>query len=382
MVAVNVDNFVRAKLDASHPTAKQLLLCEKGKVRSRSRRVWARHSDGNVALSRNTLRIGQAGMKPSFEIEAIVRRLWSARTRGDLDVIKGLWSKSENLLIIGSDEREWLEGTRESIPVATAQVEEWPIEESEVTRLKAYEEGDVGWAAFEERRTNSNGRTSVFRRTLVFVLEAGSWKIVQSHFSAPVPNLETAGVELTHTLSELLESIGSDSELLPLTRQISGTTTLLFTDIVDSTGLSRMMGDSEWSSIVEDHLETLRKLVDKEGGSVVKTLGDGGMYAFASGSSALRAAVKIQQAVAETSDPQIPVRIGVHTGDVVRTGGDFLGLTVNKAARVAAAANAGQILVSSTTAGLVSDSEFDFEAPITVELKGLSGAHVLQALNW
>lgn len=321
-------------------------------------------------------------MKPSFEIEAIVRRLWAARTSGDLDVMKGLWSRSEHLLIIGSDEREWLEGTRESIPVASAQVEEWPIEKSELIRLRAYEEGTVGWAAFEERRTNTNGRTSTFRRTIVFVLESGSWKIILSHFSAPVPNMETAGVELTNTLAELLEAIGTDTELMPATSQISGTTTVLFTDIVDSTALSRTMGDAAWSSLIKEHFEAVAKLVHREGGSVVKTLGDGGMYAFPSGAAAMRAAVGIQQRLARPDKQALPVRIGVHTGDVIRTGGDFLGLTVNKAARVAAAAEAGEILVSDTTAGLVSDSEFQFGQSLTTELKGLSGAHVLHHLDW
>jgi adenylate cyclase len=321
-------------------------------------------------------------MKTSFEIEAIVRRLWEARTRGDLEVMKGLWSKSEHLLIIGSDAREWLEGTRESIPVATAQVEEWPIEKSELLRLRAFEEGTVGWAAFEERRTNTNGRTSTFRRTMVFVLEAGSWKVVQSHFSAPVPNIETAGVELTNTLAELLGAIGTDAELLPPEGQLSGTTTLLFTDIVGSTSLSRSMGDAMWSALVKEHFETVARIVGGEGGSVVKTLGDGGMYAFQSGAAALRAAARIQRSVAGTESQSLPVRIGVHTGDVIRTGGDFLGLTVNKAARVAAAAEAGEILVSDTTAGLVSDSGFEFDRSVTKELKGLSGAHVLHHLIW
>jgi adenylate cyclase len=318
-------------------------------------------------------------MKPSPEIEAIVRRVWSARARGDLEVLNAMWSGSENLLIIGSDEKEWIEGARESVLVTGAQVQEWPIETSELLRLRAFEDGNVGWAAMEERRTNPDGRSSIFRRTMVFVLEAGSWKIVQSHFSAPVPNLETVGVELTGSLSELLESIGSDAELESLTGQKAGTVTLVFTDIVESTSLSQEMGDVAWSGVIRDHLETLRRVVEEHGGSVVKTLGDGGMYAFGSGSSALQAAIEIQQAIA---DSHLQVRIGIHTGDVVQTAGDYLGLTVNKAARVAAAAEAGQILISGTTAGLVSSSEFELDDPITVELKGLAGTHELQSLTW
>ena len=321
-------------------------------------------------------------MQHSPELEAIVRRLWWARTKGDQEVLKSSWSNSEYLLIIGSDEREWVEGAQESLVLSTAQVEEWKIEDSELLRLRAFEEGSVGWAAFEEKRTNPNGLTRVYRRTMVFVLEAGSWRIIQSHFSASVPNLETAGVELTKTLSELLAAIGTESDLLPLTGQMSGTSTLLFTDIVDSTGLSQEMGDIGWSRVIKDHLERLRILVQGEGGTVVKTLGDGGMYAFASGSAALRAALRIQRAMSNSAGPDLQVRVGVHTGDVIHTEGDYLGSTVNKAARVAAAAEAGQILVSSTTADLVSSSEFEFGESVTVELKGLAGTHQLRPLIW
>jgi len=321
-------------------------------------------------------------MKPSPEIEAIVRRLWSARAKGNLEILEGLWSQSEYLLIIGSDEHEWIEGARESLLVTNVQVQEWPIQESELLRIRAFEEGNVGWAAFEEKRTNPNGRSSVFRRTMVFILEAGSWKIVQSHFSAPVSNLETVGLELTGSLSELVESIGGDPELMALAGPLSDTLTLLFTDIVDSTLLSEKMGDFAWSRVIGGHLETLRRIIERHGGSVVKTLGDGGMYAFASGSSALKAAIEIQKAITETAEPTLRVRIGIHTGDVVQSEGDYLGLTVNKAARVAAAAEAGQILVSGITAGLVGGSEFEFGDPVTVELRGLTGTHQLLSLDW
>lgn len=321
-------------------------------------------------------------MQPSPEIEAIVRRIWSARTRGDLEVLNGLWSGSEYLMVIGSDEREWIEGARESLVLTSTQVGEWEIQESELLRLRAFEEGNVGWAAFEEKRTNTNGRTIVFRRTMVFVLEGGAWKIIQSHFSTPVANLETAGAELTGTLSELLESIGEDSELLSPSGQMSDTSTLLFTDILDSTAWSQVMGDMAWSHTIKHHFETLRRLVEEEGGSVVKTLGDGGMYSFSSGSGALRAAIKIQQAVGSGIQPEIQVRVGVHTGDVVQSKGDYLGLTVNKAARVAAAAEPGQILVTSTTAGLVNSSDFEFGDAMVVELKGLRGVHEVRPLVW
>jgi len=320
-------------------------------------------------------------MKASPEIEAIVRRLLSARARGDVEVPGGLYSGSEYLRAIGSDEHEWMLGPRESVGITKAHWGELGSHDSEVLRIEAFEEEGVGWAAVEERRTSARGSV-LFRLTLVFRIEAGSWKIVQSHLSAPVPNMELAGVELTRTLSDLLTSIDAESELSLLAGQSSGTSTFVFTDIVDSTPLSQSMTDRAFTDLINDHLDTLRTVVVEEGGSVVKTLGDGGMYAFESGSSALKAAIRIQQAVTTASESRLQVRIGVHTGDVIRTEGDYLGLTVNKAARVAAAAEGGQVLVSSTTAGLVNSSEFEFGPPMTVELKGIEGTHQLQPLNW
>ncbi len=76
------------------------------------------------------------------------------------------------------------------------------------------------------------------------------------------------------------------------------------------------------------------------------------------------------------------IRVGVHTGDVVQERDDYIGLTVSKAARVTAAAQGGQVLVSSTTAEVVNSSEVEFGEPLAVELKGLEGVHTLLPLNW
>ncbi len=237
----------------------------------------------------------------------------------------------------------------------------------------------MGWAALEEKRTYTGGESRVVRRSIVFELEGNSWKIVLSHFSAAVPNLELVGADLTRSLSEILESIewGADS-----LQSMSGTATFVFTDIVDSTPLSLQLGEEAWHSVITAHFDASRSIVEDAGGSVVKTLGDGGMFVFDSGSAALRAAVRLQGAVTESSDPEMALRIGVHTGDVVETEDDYVGATVAKAARVATAANGGQILVSSTTAGLVNSSEFEFGEPTTVRLKGLEGTHQLQPLTW
>ena len=196
-----------------------------------------------------------------------------ARAGGDADLISSLYSESGDFFLIGSDEHEWYSG-REVVPMVEAHVGEWGVHTSEILRIHAFEEGSVGWAAVEERRTYPTGRESVFRWTVVFELEAASWKIVHWHFSAPVPNIEAAGVELTRTLADLVGSVDSENELRS-TVGLSGTATLMFTDLVGSTSMAMSLGEPAWLEVISDHLELLRHLVEEEGGSVVKTLGDG-----------------------------------------------------------------------------------------------------------
>lgn len=237
----------------------------------------------------------------------------------------------------------------------------------------------MGWAMWGERRTHADGWSEILRWTMVFVLEVGSWKIIHSHLSGPVPNREKDNVAMNRTLSELLESVEDQADSL---KGISGTATFVFTDIVDSTPLSLQLGEENWHVVITAHLDSISGAVEDEGGSVVKTLGDGGMFVFESGAAALRAATRIQQIASESTDPDLALRVGVHTGDVVQAEDDYVGATVAKAARVAAAAEGGTILVSTTTAGLANGSEFEFGEPITFELKGLGGRHQLQPLIW
>jgi class 3 adenylate cyclase len=135
--------------------------------------------------------------------------------------------------------------------------------------------------------------------------------------------------------------------------------------------------------LISQHFEDLQAIVDRERGVLVKTLGDGGMYVFPSATSALHAAEAIQTAVSSAADKDgLKLRIGIHTGDVVPSQDDYLGMTVNKTARVAAAAEGDQILVSATTADMVNAADFTFGEPLTAELKGIEGLHTLRALNW
>ncbi len=318
-------------------------------------------------------------MNPSPEVEAVIRRFMTARSEANIGNVRNVLSDSSEVRLIGTAEEEWAQGS--TVPIVMGAHWEAAARSAgsdEMLRLEAYENGDTAWAAVESRRVEVDSEYT-YRITFVLVLEAGAWKMVQIHYSVPTRN---EGVfydaELSKTLSDLLHSLQQGDPSSDATSEY-GTSTIVFTDVVGSTALSNTMGSRVWSKLIIEHLTTVGKIVENNGGSVVKTLGDGGMYAFTSASSALVAAREIQKAVA-TSD--FEVRIGAHTGDVVIDHHDYVGLTVAKAARVAAAANAGQILVSESTVGMVNPTEFQFDAPVVVELKGLEGTHRLHPLHW
>ena len=323
-------------------------------------------------------------MRPSSELEAVVRRFLDARVALDVDAMKALNSKSQYLRQIGSDRDEWNQGFDDTVQswIDSQFQDSWQVADASLLRIEAYENGDTGWAAVEQERTLVNGRVVVFRITMVFALEAYSWKLVQIHFSVPVADEQVVGVELTASLNELLTSMDSETAAKSALDGSLGTATIVFTDVVESTSLSQAMGDRAWSDLITTHFDTVQGIVVDQSGVVAKTIGDGGMYVFPSGVSALTAAIEIQRSTATSAGNGLRLRVGVHTGDVVRSQTDFLGLTVNKAARVAAAAQGGQILVSASTVDMINDTEFDFDEPIVAELKGISGTHVLRPLLW
>jgi predicted ATPase/class 3 adenylate cyclase len=134
----------------------------------------------------------------------------------------------------------------------------------------------------------------------------------------------------------------------------TGTVTFLVTDIEGSTTLLQaLLG--EYPAVLEQHNRVLRAAVAGEGGLVVSTAGDSVFAVFRSAQAAVRAAVTAQRVLAEQPWPPghpVRVRMGVHTGEGVLGGDDYVGLDVHRAARIGAAAHGGQVLASATTAAL------------------------------
>jgi class 3 adenylate cyclase len=152
--------------------------------------------------------------------------------------------------------------------------------------------------------------------------------------------------------------------------------TVLFTDIVDSTGHAAKLGDRRWRSLLEDHESLVRRQLERFQGREVKTTGDGFLATFDGPARAVRCA----RAIAEEVRPLgIEVRAGLHAGECELRDSDVGGIAVHIGARVSAAAGAGEVLVSSTVKDLVAGSGIEFEERGECELKGVPGTWRLYA---
>jgi class 3 adenylate cyclase len=153
--------------------------------------------------------------------------------------------------------------------------------------------------------------------------------------------------------------------------------TIVFSDICDSTATLARIGDAAWTQLVRQHNERIRTVIDRFRGRELATLGDGFLALFDGAGKAVLAAAAMDPAVADLG---IHVRAGVHTGEVAIVGGQARGVAVHAAARVAALAGPGEVLVSGMTHDLLDGSGLSFESRGTHELKGLSGARPIFAL--
>jgi predicted ATPase/class 3 adenylate cyclase len=138
----------------------------------------------------------------------------------------------------------------------------------------------------------------------------------------------------------------------------TGTVTFLFTDIEGSTRMLQALGE-EWKTVLDDHNRLLRGAIRETGGVDLRTEGDSFFAVFKSASAAVTAAEAAQQALAAHPWPAegaIRVRMGMHTGEGTKSGSEYVGLDVHRAARIAAAGHGGQVLVSDATRVLVEHS--------------------------
>jgi len=155
------------------------------------------------------------------------------------------------------------------------------------------------------------------------------------------------------------------------------TLTFLFTDIEGSTALLRRLGGA-YTQVLASHHALIRSAPAAHGGKEVDTQGDAFFAVFSSPTACVAAVIQMQQAITAQAWPageRVRVRMGVHTGEASKTPTGVVGLDVHRAARVAAVAYGGQVLLSETVAALVRDS-----LPTGAALRDL-GVHRLKDLG-
>ena len=195
--------------------------------------------------------------------------------------------------------------------------------------------------------------------------------------------LEVDGVDHAPWLTEPDRILASIEEFLTGTHAAPAQShralrTVLFTDIVASTQHAAAAGDERWRAVLQRFGEITAALVERFGGTVVKSTGDGHLTTFDGPTHAIRCAEALR---ADADTLGIEIRVGIHTGECELLDADIGGLAVHIAARILGQAGAGEILVSRTVRDLVVGSGTGFEDRGSVELRGVPGTWQLLAVD-
>ena len=154
--------------------------------------------------------------------------------------------------------------------------------------------------------------------------------------------------------------------------------TVLFIDIVQSTQRATAIGDTRWRDLVDNYQQQVGKEVARLGGRVVNTAGDGVFATFDGPARAIKCARAVRDVVGRLG---LAIRCGIHTGECVVEGNDVAGIAVHIGARVAARANPGEILISSTVKDLIAGSGVEWLDRGSHVLKGVAGRWRLFAVK-
>ncbi len=184
------------------------------------------------------------------------------------------------------------------------------------------------------------------------------------------------------------EFVGTTDKAAPV--ESGAFRTILFTDVEGSTALTERLGDARARDLLREHEGIVRTALKAHSGSEVKTLGDGFMASFSSATKALECAIAIQGAFAERNESAaepIKVRIGLNAGEPIAEDdpdgrSDLFGTAVNLAARIAAQADGGEILVSEAVRQIVAGKKFPFSDRGETELRGFEDRVRIYQVSW
>ncbi len=216
---------------------------------------------------------------------------------------------------------------------------------------------------------------------------ADHWLALARKVTALIPNARLVVSEDHRQAVEAFLQESGEYELSarsPVAPLAAGLVTILFTDVEGSTALTERLGDAKAREVLREHERITREALKAHGGSEVKTMGDGFMASFGSATKALECAVAIERAFA---NGDIRVRIGLNAGEPIAEDdpdgrSDLFGTAVIVAARIAAQAGGGEILVSDVVRQLVAGKGFRFADHGAAALKGFEEPVRLFEVEW
>jgi class 3 adenylate cyclase/ketosteroid isomerase-like protein len=307
----------------------------------------------------------------------------------DFENLWRLFAQDPDIVLIGTGEHEIVVG-----PIDTGAA--YRRDFSQISSISAERKwvgpvstaGDVAWVASEWLVDWGIGGTEshgLVRRTFVLERRGDKWLIVHSHASFPSAD-QAKGQSWPTPMESLAFAVGIERPDLRGQAAPDGTVTMLFTDIEDSTVMTERLGDARWLSVLRTHNSIVREQAEAHGCFEVKSQGDGFMIASQSARRGVHCGISIQRQFArynETAEEQLRVRMGLHTGEVLKDADDFFGKHVILASRIANQARGGEILVSSLLKELTeSMGDIPFGPPRDVELKGLAGGYRVHEVFW
>ena len=212
-------------------------------------------------------------------------------------------------------------------------------------------------------------------------LGAGNESQARMELGAARSVFEKLGAELDlRQVDEIVSKLDG-----PTAERARVTKTFMFTDIVTSTDLVGVLGDSAWESLLAWHDRELRAAFAAHRGVEVSHTGDGFFVTFDRGADAVEAAVSIQRRLAGHRRDQgfaPSVRIGLHTDEATIDGNDYRGRGVHLAARVSGAAGGDEIVISKSALDASDRIQFPISEPRSVELKGIDGPIEVHTVEW
>jgi class 3 adenylate cyclase len=163
-----------------------------------------------------------------------------------------------------------------------------------------------------------------------------------------------------------------------------GAVTLMLSDIDDAESLAQRLGVERWEPLLRDHHAIVGQVVTHHDGEVVRFENDGFLASFNGAHAGLHCAVELQRTFADRPGAgEVALRVGLHSGFVIANPDQLLGRNVVLAARIAAQAAGGEILVSSALKEYTErDPNFRFEERGEFHFKGVIGEHTLFAVQW